>query len=608
MRTIPSTFALGLILLAAESAPAAVVVIGNFTPDEITCTVSENKKTPQTVVLASGQVLPVTVGGPCEVTFPAKPADTKLELDPYHAYVFIPDMKAGRRLEGILLPGDMPVRDTKPDPNPLAKEPLKIPVTLLVDDADPRADALWQKTVRKRFDEAAEVIRAHAPIQLEFAGYATWESDPALKDMAELLAEFTSKVKSKPGSLAIGWTSRVKVDPKESQHLIPFGAVKTVTTGHVLLRESGPKSDPEKVEALVQHLGLALGATLIENEKDAGSVMRVKIADGLALHPRYRYRFDPLNALAINIWAEELRKGWLAKPGDASEPGRQRLARIYKALLKERPGDSFAMEYLNELDREIAKVPVPEPKPKDPEANPKEPEPKPKEPPPPSPTLTRDQMARVVVRAVTARAKAGHGGLTGDQLTNEYVKAAATAAWSENGPPADQDARMSGLLIGLAIALDDTDALRNESEHAELVKSIELDAERDERLKVLGNPTLSGRRDWCRRFAIGCGSGELSRTAAQAEQAAVRRSLTGASVNVSAIAAEFAGIELSRKSNQDLIHVRKLTGESTLGNHLPALAGLREGLSPERLREDYGDASDPRFRAMLDEIRGRLKK
>lgn len=597
-------FALGLslVLAAGEFASAAVIVLGNYTPNDITCTVADGGKK-RSITIAKAQVMPVPVSGPCDITFPAKPDDATLRLDPYHAYVFLPDAKAGVKLDGVFLPGDIPLRDTKPDPAPLAREPLKVPVTLLVDDADPRADALWQRTLRKRFDEVAETILAHAPIKLEFAGFATWESDPSLKDMTELHGDFATKVKVKPGSLAIGYTSRVKVDPKEPQHLIPFGAAKALPGGHILLRESGPRSDPEKVEALIQYLGFAFGATLIENEKDPGSVMRVKIADGLALHPQYRFRFDPLNALAMNIWAEELRKSPLTKLDDVSEANRARLARIYKALLKERPGDSFALEYINEFDRDVAKAP--DVKPKDPPV----PAPMPKaEPTPPPETLSRDQVARHVVRAVVAKAKSKTNALSGDELTNEYVKAAAAAAWREDGPQGSQDDRMSGLLIGIGIALDDTDALRNDPACTETVKGIESDSDRTERVKLLGNPTLNGRRDWCRRFAIGCASGELHRTASGAEKAAIARSLDSAALSFSALAAEFAGIELSRKSNLDLIHARRLTGDVVLAAHLPPLAGLREGISAERFREDFGSDADPRFRAAIDSIRDTVKR
>ena len=599
-------FALGLNLAFASFSPAAVVVLGNFTPDEITCTITEFEKKPQTIVLAKAQVLPIGISGPCEVTFPAKPANASLRLDPYHAYVFLPDKNAERKLEGLFMPGDPPPEDARPEKNPLPRTPVTIPVTLLVDDADPRADALWQRTLRKRFDEAAEIIEAHSGFKLEFAGFDTWTSDPDTKDITELLGDFSTKVKVKPGSLAIGYTSRVKVDPKEPQHLVPFGAVKPFPTNYILLRESGPRADPEKVEALIHHLGLALGATLIDPEKDGGSVMRSKIADGLALHPQYRYRFDPLNVLAMNIWAEEMRRAPVGKPADISEAGKIRLARVYKALLKERPGDSSALAYLNEFDREIAKAPVPKAKDADPARV---------DPPQPM-ALARAQVARHVIRAIVARAKAnvGPNAITGDALTVEYVKAGALAAWREDGPPGDQEDRMSGLLVGLAVGLDDSDALLSEPGTAEAAKAVETELERIERLKVLGNPTLRGRRDLCRRFAVGCATGELLRTTSQAEQVAIGRSFskealgrpTGASFT--ALAAEFAGIELARLSMNDLIHVRRLTGDTSFANHLPLLDDLREGLSPERFKEDFGDSADPRFQKVLADIRSRVRK
>ena len=69
---------------------------------------------------------------------------------------------------------------------PSAK-PVKVPVTLLVDDCDPRADALWQADLRKRFDEAAAVIEKASGIRPEFTGFETWKSDPNAKNLSDLL-------------------------------------------------------------------------------------------------------------------------------------------------------------------------------------------------------------------------------------------------------------------------------------------------------------------------------------------------------------------------------------------------------------------------------------
>lgn len=592
--------ALAIALGVAPAARAAFVVLTNFTPEEVKVTITEPKRKPQTVALAPFQVAPVTVAGPAEITFPAKPADATFRLDPYHAYVLIPDKKTGRQLHGVEMPGNPPEQDARPELNPAPRTPVKIPVTLLVDDADPRTEQLWHTTLRKRFDEAAAVIEAHAAVKLEFAGFDTWKSDPDAQDLAALLDEFTAKAKVKPGGLVVGYTSRIHPDPKEPEKPVEYGAYRGFPTRHVLLREGLPRNDWEKVEALIHYLGLALGATLTP---DPGSVMRPEIADGLALRRDYRFRFDPLNVLAMNLWAEELRRGPLGAVADASAANKLRLIRVYKALLKTRPGDSLAMTYLDELDRDIALNPAPK----------KEQRPAVKKGPPAKMT-PRDEVARRVVRAITIRGRdnTGPAALTGDALTAEYVKAAATAALQEDltADPAD---RVSGFLLGLAVALDDSDALRADPLTADAVKLAESDADSEERLAVLGNPTIRGRRDLCRRFAVGCGTGELL-SRPRAEEVALERFASPdarakrAGLSFPGLAAEFAGIAFAQVDHTSLDPIRLAAEKFTPGDYLPATDGLRDGLSAERFREDYGDPGDPRFQAVLDDIRGRMKK
>jgi hypothetical protein len=602
MRRFP--FALALALVFDPAASAAVVVIGNFTSEPITFTVSESEKKPATITLGTAQVLPVAVSGPCNVAFPAKPAPLTLRLDVYHAYVFIPDKNAERRLEGIAMPGSPPERDQRPELNPPPRQPVTVPVTLLVDDADPRSDESRQQALRKRFDEAAAVIEAHANIKLEFAGYGAWKSDPDGKSVGDLFADFTAKVKVKPGALAIGSTSRVTGDSKAPPYAIPFGAAKPFPADHVLLRESSPRANSEKVETMIHYLGLALGAISIDPDIDGGTVMRTKIANGLALHADYRFRFDPLNVLAMTIWAEERRRGPLEKASDASAAGKIRLKRVYQALLKLHPGDSHALAYLNELDRDIADV---QPKNNGREALP---------PVDPSTVLARTQMVRRVIRSVVDRAKnnVGPGALMGDALTGEYVRTAANAAWSEEAIGGTPEARVSGFLIGLGIVLDDTDSLLLDSSTAEFVKTVETESERLERLNVLGNPTLRGRRDLCRRFAIGCGAGDLLRTLSQADETALDHSFSKealarpAGISFSAFAAEIAGIEFARRAREDGTRFKEFADAATRAGFLPTFNGLRDGLSPERFRDDFGDTFDPRFQKVLREIRERSRK
>jgi len=307
--------------------------------------------------------------------------------------------------------------------------------------------------------------------------------------------------------------------------------------------------------------------------------------------------------LAMNLWADEVRRGPLGAVADASAANKLRLIRVYKALLKTRPGDSLAMAYLDDLGRDIALNPAPKKKP--PPAVKKG---------PPAKMTPRDEVARRVVRAVTARGRdnAGPAALTGDALTAEYVKAAAATAMQE-GLSADPADRVSGFLLGLAVALDDSDALRSDPLTTEAVMLAESDAEREERLAVLGNPTIRGRHDLCRRFAVGCGTGELL-SRPRAEEVALERFASPdarakrVGLSFPGLAAEFAGIAFAQDDHNSLDPIRRAGEKFTPGDWLPTTDGLRDGLSVERFRVDYGTPDDPRFQTVLDDIRARVKK
>jgi hypothetical protein len=130
-----------------------VVVIGNYTNDAVTFSVAEPEAKAREHKLPSNHVAPVYVTGPASITFTTKGKATTFHLDPYNAYVFLPDDKTGLRFEGLEMPGTDLERDTRPELNPVPRDPpVKIPVTLYVDDVELRAEKLWQKELRARFD------------------------------------------------------------------------------------------------------------------------------------------------------------------------------------------------------------------------------------------------------------------------------------------------------------------------------------------------------------------------------------------------------------------------------------------------------------------------
>lgn len=582
-------FAAPLLLVLAAALPArgAVVVVANYTPDPVAFRVAEPDAKAREHKVASNHVAPVFVTGPADITFAAKGGATTLRLDPYTAYVFLPDDRAGVRLEGLEMPGDPLERDQRPELNPVPLDPpAKVPVTLLVDDSDLRTAEGWQKALRARFDEAAEAIEKCSGIRPEFAGFDTWESDPKTKTLSGHMTKFQNAVKVKPGALAVGYTSR----PIDEKTDAGFGVTHGVGSRRILLREWKPQKEPQRVEVLAHHLAKALGAV---GSPDPFSAMRAKLDDDYIFHAGAVIRLDPLNALALAIWAEELRRAPGVDVAGLSAPNRARLTRVYKALLIAAPGDAQALAYLKELDPDFGKEPAPRAKPERPALK----------------LDVRDARVRLVVKAVTVRAQQnaalGARALTGDELTAAYVRAAAEVALAKDGPES-----VSAFLIALGVALDDTNALADDALTSAAVRGAETPEERKARLAVLGNPTLAGRRDLCRRFALGCAGGELlSREAA--ESAAVGRGLRDlrkpVGLSFSAVTAEFAGVAFATAARSDPDMLRDVVQKFSATDYLPPLKGLRDGLAAEKFEELYGSATDERFVAVLDEIRARVR-
>ena len=425
---------LALVFLAPLPARAAVVVIGNYTASDVAFSLAEPDAKGRPHKLLENHVAPFSVNGPADFTFTTNGRAITLRLDPYHAYMFLPDRVAGLRLDAIEMPGEPLDRDARPELNPVPRDPpVKVPVTLLVDDCDPRADALWQADLRKRFDEAAAVIEKASGIRPEFTGFETWKSDPNAKNLSDLLNGLENAVKVKPGALAVGYSSR-RINEKDDPS---FGVNRGLVGRHILLREWRPKVEAEKVEVLVHFLAQALGGV---GSPDPGSALRARLADGYINRAGSVLRLDPLNALALNLWADERRRDAGVELKTLSPVNRQRMTRVYKALLKSAPGDALAVAYLNDLDHDIAKLPDPMAK------NPDRPQIK---------VGVRDELVRKIVTAVSERAKRnaalGAAALTGDDLTAAYVRTAAQTAVGSEVPEMS-----SAFLVALGIALDDS--------------------------------------------------------------------------------------------------------------------------------------------------------
>ncbi len=605
---VRSAFALLTLALLVKGSPAAVFVVGNYTLQPVALNVAEPGAKPREVRLEPFQLTPIIITGPAEVNFANRKGPARYRVLPYMPYVLQIDDKEGVILQGIELPGEALPEDGKASDGPPPKsEPYKYPVTLYVDDQDPRTDRVWQADLRRRFDEAANVVEKHSGIRFEFKGFGTWNASNETFEPSGMLEDFEKKVRIKDGELALGYSSR-KVDDKNKD--IPFGACRGALGTHLLMRELRPKNEAEKVEALIHYLGEIAGAA---ESPDEGSVMRTKIANGIAINPKYRMRFDPLNTLAMSIWAEELRKGPRLTLADVTPANKLRLGRVYKAMSAAMPDDKLAQNYATEFDNAMAVRP---------RANPPavaDPDPMATPPVPPvrSGRTPLQDAVRVVLQAVVARADlnsrasqvGGEGEivrLQGDALMEAYIRAAADASAT-----VEEQFRVSAFLVGLGIALDDAGLLAVDPVTDGFAKAVETDSEKQRRLALIGQPTLRSRRDLCRRFATACATADIL-GASSAEDMSVKSALQDmekpAGFSFAAAAADYAGIEMAQqvKGNGELISKWRKSFHAR--DVMPSLDGLRDGVSRARFDHDFGNAADPRFANVMDDIRNRLSK
>jgi hypothetical protein len=217
-------------------------------------------------------------------------------------------------------------------------------------------------------------------------------------------------------------------------------------------------------------------------------------------------------------------------------------------------------------------------------------------------------VVAAIVRAAEAnarlprRADSAPARRVGDELTELYVRAAAGAA---RKLPAEQ--APFAFLVGLGVALDDSTILRNNPLTAILCRRIESNAERKQRLAVLGKPTMRGRRDLAQHFVVSCALVEVvGEPLAEAagllkEQQDARPG--GSGFSFADLNADLAGIALAMRLKKGGISLEMLEKRYRVADFLPDHAGLREGLSAEQFARDYGDVNDRRFRAELEKLR-----
>ncbi len=534
-----------------------VVVIANRTRQEVPFRVLLGKQQ-RSMKVASGSQQVIPYPGTCQILYEVSGELVRYQLDANAVYFFAFDQQGWLEFRQIDLGGEsaasvspdkaVPGRDEQPAE--LAETPGEpgtgvIPVKILVDNREPTPRTAWEPRLRKRIERVSDLLQSQSGLRLNIVAVETWESGDQPVNFQQGLADFRQRVGPQPGRLAIGFTGRYQRDAGR----VDLGSTHGMLQSHILIREwAEAMSEPERDEVLLHEVGHYLGAV---HSPDPGSVMRPMLADDKAIRRTFQIGFDPVNALIINLVAEEIRSHEVETVADLSPATRQRLWEIYGALAKAVPNDKSARQFQFQLGA-AGDTPL-------------------------------VQATRLVVREVRRAAKSRQlggepaaGRLSADELTEFYVHRAATIAMTL---PAD--VAPSALVLGLGIALDDTDTLRRTSLTRTFCQRVETEQERQERHGVLGQPMLRGRRDLAQHFFLSAYltaivGAPAAESAGLAKEIADSRTPSGFSYRD--LAADLAGIEFARRLLAGSLTLPEVASRFTVADRMPAVDDLPEGL------------------------------
>ena len=607
---------LAFVVLLPAAVRAAGVAVYNSSDRPVAFAVGHAGTAVRNYTLAAGESRLVPVGRKPDIAFTAGKKAVRFRLEPFHAYMFSAE-KGTVEFHGIDLAAAMPPADDVPA-EPPPPTPLKLPVALFADDANTRTRAGWEAAYRGRLAAASEILTRQCGVTLTVASVGDWKSDPSHADLLQQLGVFERAAPVPPGTLAVGYLSRHPKPDPENKEEPPAGFGRGPLWPHLLLRDGKLRTEGEKVEALLREVAHHLGAA---HTPDPLSAMREKLSAGRGASTRYPLGLDPLNLLAVGIWADELRAGKPRSVADLRPVNRERLTVVYKTLSGLLPADELAAELLAAIERAAPAAEAP-PAVKEPAPKPEMPRPAPPaavaaKPVPPvvtppadqSPPLDRAGAVRKVVQAVRLRAVDLHrepeaDRAKGDALTVELLMAAGDVAFKLPDP-----LKAPAFAVGIGIALDDSDVLRTNFLVGGTVKAAETDAERAERRAALGTPTLRGRRDLLQHFVVSAALAELIGPA-KAESVGLLKELADrdgvSGFSFADLAADVAGIQLTQALTKYPPAVGRFRDGVSLNDYMPDIGGLKEGLTAAKFAGQYGDLQDPRFQAELAAVRKRV--
>jgi hypothetical protein len=570
-----------LVVLPDVPLSAAVVVLVNQTDHPVKYQVLHAKGSPIDAVLPPGEQQVVPSEEHLGILFNDGKVERRYRVPGNSMQLFqtqndkLFDLKA---VQLAVPPGE----EDEPPPKPriIARTPIKVPVKILADSAQPAVQRVWEKEFRERVASASKLFEQYCGASFEVVGVETWQSDGRITDFNKSLEEFQRKVSPAPAVVAIGFTSQYD-QPDGQTHL---GGTRGPMFPYVLAREwSQHVSKNERMEILAHELGHYLGAV---HSGAADSLMRPNLGDRLANRVSFRIGFDPLNTLAMNVFTDELRAGPYRGLHRLPIDARRELLRIYLTLAKELLKDPAAPQYISMLN-----LPTRKPRP------------------PAAPKMTLADATKTIVKAIADGADTN--GLTlhpyaGDDLTEYYVGRAAKVA--ADLPP---DVAADAFLLGLGIGLNDEDWVRNLPAFGDLCRQVESNDEFSDRVKRVGQPTLRKRHDLALHYMVSAALTAYAGPAA-AEKAGLFKEVADSKgtsgFSFIDLTADLSGVAFAEAVRKKTLSFRRLADAFDTTKFLPEIEDLKEKIPAEDFEKKYGSVEDVRFKAELEKLKARVKE
>jgi hypothetical protein len=454
-----------------------------------------------------------------------------------------------------------------------------IDIKILVDDDEPAKRRLWEDRLRKRVALASDILEKQSYLRLAVVAAETWSTDNRTNDFGTALGEFERQVNPAPARLAIGFTSQYEIPHGR----MDLGGTRGPLHSHILLREwSQHIPEPQRVELLLHELGHYLGAA---HSPEPQSVMRPVLVDATSRARSHPVQFDPVNTLIIFLVSEEIRARNIRQFSELSPGTARRLQQIYGELSRTDAQDSVAAKYAQRLNSRPTKPTRPQPATR-------------------LSPLARD--TRGIVRAISGAAVEARGGpqsaadrMEKDELTEYCFRHAAESA---AGLPAET--RSKAFLLGLGIALDDSQVLRLHPRTQQFVRVVESNSERSARIQAVGQPTMRGRRDLAQHFVVSAYLGtvvgsQAAEAAGLAKELADARGTSGFSF--ADLVADEAGILFAKGVLEGHISLIDLAQNYRVHDYMPQVDALPEGLSWEQLGHRFKLSGPPDYEPILRE-------